>query len=386
MSSTPMIKKVFPILAVSMFSSTLGIGIVAPLLPLYARDMGATGIWLGVIFAAYSISFSVVVPIASRLSDQRGRKLFLVIGLLAHSIISLGYVLAVDTSQLALVRLVHGIAGALTYPIATTYVGDLSPEGEEGKWMGYAMAAFWSGFGFGPFIGGVVTDRFEMSTAFYSMSGLNMLAFLVAIFFLPEVSRRKAERGFRPPFKEMSASGTLRGIFAFRLAEALGSSGSAAFLPILGAMIGLSTTLIGTLLTVNFLSWIIFTLPGGIISDRFNRRALTILSSIVFIILLAAISLTNSFWQLLPILLVQGISSAIYVPAISALAVEEGRKFGMGSAIGMLATAMSIGSAIGPIMSGGIVDLINIRSLFYIAAGIVVMGTSLFIWFTRGYR
>ena len=99
-----MIKRVFPILAFSMFTSTLGMGVVSPLLPLYVRDMGATGIWLGIIIAAYSISNSVFTPIAGRLSDKKGRKLFLFAGLLAYSIISLGYVWASSVTQLTLIR------------------------------------------------------------------------------------------------------------------------------------------------------------------------------------------------------------------------------------------------------------------------------------------
>ncbi len=130
-----MIKKVFPILAFSMFASTLGIGVVAPLLPLYAKDMGATGIWLGLIVAAFAIANSIAVPIAGRLSDQRGRKLLLLIGLSANAVISLGYIWANSPAYLSLLRFVQGAAGAATFPIAMAYLGDLSPEGEEGKWM-----------------------------------------------------------------------------------------------------------------------------------------------------------------------------------------------------------------------------------------------------------
>src|SRR3989304_390917 len=217
-----MIKKVFPILALSMFSSTLGIGIVSPLLPLYIRDMGATGIWLGIIVAAYFASNSVCVPIAGRLSDRRGRKLFLTIGLLAYSIISLGYLWADNVTLLTLVRLLHGVAGAMTIPIATAYIGDLSPEGQEGRWQGYANAAFFSGFSFGPLLGGILTEHFGMTAAFLTVSGLNLLAFLIALFFLPEVSRRKTKGDARPSFKEMSTSSMVRGLFSFQMAQSIG--------------------------------------------------------------------------------------------------------------------------------------------------------------------
>ncbi len=65
-----MIKKIFPILALPIFSSMLGVGIVAPLLPLYAENMGATGSWLGIVFAGFAISLAIFLPIIGRLSDR----------------------------------------------------------------------------------------------------------------------------------------------------------------------------------------------------------------------------------------------------------------------------------------------------------------------------
>jgi len=379
-----MIKKVFPILAVCMFSSTLGIGIVAPLLPLYARDMGATAIWVGVIFAAYSISNAVVVPISGRFSDRYGRKVFLCIGLISTAIISLGYIWAGDISQLVLVRLIHGVAGAVTFPIALAYVGDLSPEGEEGKWMGYSSAAFWSGFSIGPLIGGGLTEQLGMTAAFSTMGGLNLLAFLIALRFLPEISRKKVTTHPHLSFKEMRASGVVKGLFSFQLVQAAGTAGIWTFLPIFATIhIDLSITLIGILLTTSALSVSLLTPVGGMLADRFNRRILVIIGSIIFIISLLVIPMMESFGQLLAVLLIQGISSAVSISAASALIVGEGRRFGMGSTIAVYTMAMHIGWAIGPILSGGIADLISVNSVFYFIAGVGLIGISLFAWFTK---
>ena len=180
-----MIKRVFPILALAIFSSMLGAGIVVPLLPLYAESMGATGLWLGFIFAGFSISRTVCTPVFGRLSDRKGRKLFLGIGLFTYALISFAYVLAADVYQLVLIRLVHGVSGAMILPIAQAYVGDLSPEGEEGRWMGYSNAAFFSGFGVGPLMGGLLADQWGMDFAFITMGILNLLAFIIAVILLP---------------------------------------------------------------------------------------------------------------------------------------------------------------------------------------------------------
>jgi len=362
----------------------LGVGIVAPLLPLYAENLGATGIWLGIIFAAFSVSRAISTPIAGRLSDQYGRKLFLCIGLLAYSIISFGFIWANSVFQLVLIRLLHGASAGMIIPIAQAYVGDISPEGEEGKWMGYFNAAFFTGFGFGPLMGGVLAEHFGMASAFSTMGGLNLIAFLLAVFFLPEIRPRMILTGPRPSFKEMRSSSVIKGLFSFRLGFALSRGAFATFLPIFASVsLGLSPSLIGMMVATNILLMSLLGIPSGRIADRFSRRGLIVLGSLINLTYLSAIPFTNNFWLLLGLCALGGLGGAISMPSAAALTVEEGRKFGMGSTMGLFAVAMSTGMALGPLLGGVITDFANINSVFYFAAGMGFIGTSLFIWFTR---
>jgi len=122
---------------------------------------------------------------------------------------------------------------------------------------------------------------------------------------------------------------------------------------------------------------------GGIIADRLNRRFMVIVGSLINLIFLALIPLEGNFWGLLGICSLGSFGGAISMPAASALIVEEGRKFGMGSTMALFGMAFSIGMAIGPLLSGVIADLVNISSVFYFAAGMGLVGTSLFVWFTK---
>jgi len=378
-----MIKKVFPILALSVFSAMLGAGIIAPLLPLYADSLGASGIWLGIIFSAFAVSRAIFMPIFGRLSDRNGRKLFICIGLLSYSAISLGYIWADSTLQLTLVRLIHGVASAMIIPIAQAYIGDISPEGEEGKWMGYFNAAFFTGFGFGPLMGGILTERFGMDIAFYAMGGLNLVACLLATILLPESRPIKIAASPNLSFREMSTSSMVKGLASFRFAFATGRGAFATFLPIFAATyLGLSPTLVGVLLAVNILLMAMLQVYSGNIADRFNKRTLVVSGNIVNFIYLALIPLAHNFWSLLGLCALGGLGGAISLPAASALTVEEGRKFGMGSTIAIFTMAMSVGMAIGPLISGVIADMADINSVFYFGAAITLIGTSLFIWFT----
>lgn len=382
--NTHMIKKVFPILALSIFSSMLGAGIIAPLLPLYVENLGATGIWLGVIFGGFSLSRAVFLPVFGRLSDRSGRKWFICVGLLLYAIISLGYIWADSVSQLILVRLIQGAASGMILPIAQAYIGDISPEGEEGTWMGYFNAAFLAGFGFGPLMGGALTDHFGMTVAFSTMGGLNLLAFLIAIPFLPEISPQKMATNHHLSFKEMGASGIIKGLIIYRLSFSLGRGAFFCFLPILAVIyIGLSPTLVGILLTTNILLMSLIQLYAGKIADRFNRRALIIVGSLIGLTFLAMVPQAQNFWQLLGLCVLGSLGGAISIPAASALTVEEGRRFGMGSTIAISQMAMSIGMALGPLLGGIILDYLNVSLVFYFGAVIGLAGTGLFIWFTR---
>jgi len=377
-------KKVFPILAISIFSSMLGVGIIAPLLPLYAESLGASGIWLGVIFAAFSISRALLMPIVGHISDRKGRRIFICLGLFVYAAISLGYIWASRVSELTLVRLMHGAASAMIVPIAQAYIGELSPEGEEGTWMGYFNAAFLTGYGFGPLLGGVLTDYFSMEAAFSTMGGLNLLAFLLVFSLLPEVRHQeKRSEKPKPSLLKMKESGVIKGLVSFRLMYDLGMGAFMAFLPLFGAGLGLSPARIGAVLAIYLLLMSTSQLFSGRIADVFNRKRLVILGSLVGPTFIALVPTMQHFWQLLALCIFGAIGGALSLPAASALTVDEGKKYGMGSAMGILNMAQSIGMAMGPLIGGLIADLMNINSVFYFGAGVGLFGTGLFIWFTR---
>ncbi len=361
----------------------LGSGIVVPLLPLYAESLGASGLGLGVIFAAFPLARVLATPVFGRLSDRKGRKLFISIGLLAYAIISFGFIYTNTVFQLVLMRFLHGLAGALILPIAQAYIGDISPPGEEGKWMGYSNAAFFSGFGFGPLIGGVLSEHLGMDAAFLAMGVLSLLAFTITIFFLPSIKPKTSTTPY-PSFGEMSRSSMIIGLFSFQLTLTLGRSIFFIFLPIMAAhSLGLNPSQVGILLAVNILLMSLLGIPFGRIADRLSRRFLIVVGCLVSSMFLVAVPLGNTFGLLLGLAVLGSVGNAIAIPAASALAVEQGRKYGMGSSITLVSMAFSIGMVVGPIAGGAIADFAGINSAFYFGAVITLVGAGLFAWFSR---
>ncbi|MCX8126501.1 MAG: MFS transporter, partial [Dehalococcoidia bacterium] len=98
---------------------------------------------------------------------------------------------------------------------------------------------------------------------------------------------------------------------------------------------------------------------------------------------LAFIPLSTAFWQLLLIMVVSGIGIAVFMPALSAIQVEEGRRLGMASTGASIHVSMAIGVAIGPVVGGAVNDLTGLAAVFYFSAAVGIPGIAAFVWFNR---
>jgi len=377
------IRSLLPILGLTVFSSNLGNGIIAPLLPLYAEKMGASGVWLGIIFAGVSISSAIFMPFAGRFSDRRGRKLILCTGLCGLTLTSFAYVWADSIASLTIVRFIQGAASAMVLPIAQAYIGDITPQGEEGKWMGIFNATFITGFGSGPLLGGVISDHFGMNTAFYTMGILNLISFLGAAFFLPEIAQRRKTAG-QFSFRGITASNITRGIFSYQVGASANRGIMTAFLPVFATIfIGLSPSFVGTILTVSIIGNSILQIPSGNLADRLNRRNMIILGSLGVAVSMLLMPLANGFWLVLAFMAIGGIFDACSTPPAMAAIIKEGRKYGMGVATSVSNMGGGLGMGLAPILAGFVVDLVDVKSAFYVAAAIVLLSTVVFSLFTR---
>jgi MFS family permease len=382
--------KVFAVLLLCVFCSLLGVGIVSPLLPLYAEAMGATGVLLGIIFSAFTITRAVVIPFIGPLSDRRGRKLFLLIGFGGYTAATLGYVLATTPLHLILTRALQGATAGMMLPIARAFIGDLCPTGEEGKWQGIANAVFFGGFAFGPLIGGPIAEWYGYNTAFYVMGGICLLGFVLALRFLPESGSRQSGGGHQSTkelFKLVHSNGMFRGLSFYQVGLSLGRGCLMTFLPVLAASsLNIGVGLIGVLLACHNILRAALQPYFGSLADRFNRRALVIIGAISHIIFFILIPREYSYWELLVLVAFGGIAAAIVMPALTALYTEQGRTSGMGTAMSLEILGMSIGMGIGPIMGGVVADVLNIASVFYFSAAVQLVGIALFFMTTRGYK
>ncbi|HJY80990.1 MAG TPA: MFS transporter, partial [Candidatus Binatia bacterium] len=81
-----------------------------------------------------------------------------------------------------------------------------------------------------------------------------------------------------------------------------------------------------------------------------------------------------------------GVMGAMSMPALTALAADEGHHGGMGAIMGVLNMAMSAGMMLGPVLAGGLAEVVGLRPLFVFSGLVGALGTLLFSWLSREHR
>jgi MFS family permease len=344
----------------------LGLGIIAPLMSIYAESLGATGIWLGIIFSGFSLARVIFMPLIGRISDQRGRKFFITLGLFLYSIISLIYPVAQNVYQLSFIRLIHGCASAMVLPIAMAYVGDIARKGEEGKVMGTFNMALFLGIGSGPFLGGFLNDTFGLKAAFYAMAFLTAIAFFITLIFLPDL-KIHIRQNIVPSWRSVLKNNIVKGLFIFRIANAMKRGGTMVFLPLFAAQLHICPSDIGILLSANIFLTGLLQRPFGRLADRWNKFGMVLMGSFISTLGLIFVPLTHNFTELFVTSILVGVGGAIAMPAATAIAVLVGQSTGMGTSMGIFNTAMSLGMVFSPIFLGTIMDTFGLPFVFYFA-------------------
>ena len=353
----------------SIFAAILGLGILSPLLPSLAEDLGATGFWVGMIFSGYAISRAIIMPIMGGLSDKYGRRIFIASGLLLLAVISLLYLPAHTEYTLTAVRLLHGLAAGMIIPVAMAYAGEVAQEGKEGKTMGIFNMVFYLGLAAGPLLGGILWHVFGVASVFYAMSGVSALAFLLVLPFLPEVKDPQASKTEEhESFKSIIKHDAAKIILLITLITAFRTAVLMSFLPSQASGFNINAAQVGIIIFVGILFTAILQPYFGNVADKlskYKRLLQIIIGSFIGTIVLFMVPLCNDLITLLLVNVIIGIGAAISMPVATDIAVVIGRKVGIGSWMGIFSTTISVGIIIAPLMSGVVMDYAGINSVFY---------------------
>jgi len=375
-------KQVFITLFFIIFTTATGVGIVVPLLPIYAHDLGAAGIYVAMIFGAFSISRAFFLPWFGSLSDKKGRKPFILAGLLTYILVAIAFVRTANVEGLIAIRFIQGAGSAMVMPVVQAYVGEICHEGTEGYAMGLFNLSMFLSLSLGPVMGGVVQQTWSLNAAFYCMSLLSALGAALCLIFLPPLSRERVRINKRSPasLSVVIRDRELAGLVVFRYAYTACIGIIWCFMPLYASTaFGLAGGKIGLLVTAGVFVSGVLQVPMGYAADRWNRKIMVVTGGI-----LSAAGILYPFWaasfmDLLVGVCIFGLGGGISMPALTALAVVKGEKRqALGSVMAVLTSAHSLGMFTGSIMAGLSMDFFSLSYAFPCGGIVMVSGVLVF--------
>lgn len=353
-----------------MFAVTLGMGITGLVLPLHARDLGASYTeigFLGITYVIFNVLLSVPV---GRAADRWGRKLPLTLGMLSISGIFMLYAWQASVIWLLLVRLLQGITEAPIWVNAQTAVADLSPPRERGRAMGMYGSSWAMGFAIGPLVGGFLYSIIGAESSFV-ISGLLAIVgtIIVAGTFLPKPKVTFEKTSLKGLWRPCLVGFVYLGIVGLIIT----------LFPPYGRELGMTSAEVGGLITLFGVLRATLFLPMGNIADRFGYRKIIIIGLVgVAIASLGIGFFSNPILLLLVISLLAWGGGAIYPAAVS-MASEVGKGKNRGYVLGIFNATSMAGWGILATAGGGIADALGSTTPYFMCA-IIALAILLMLW------
>lgn len=259
---------------------------IAALLPSLVKSLGISLSTAGLLVVAYSVAAAVAAFFSGTLSDHFGRRRFLLAGAGLFALASWGASHSRTLNELLLARALTGLAAGTLSTCSITFAADWFAYNVRGRAIGLISSAYFAAPILGVPIAAQIADRYGWRRAFLFFAALAVLSALATLRLPrerlnPQPSGEKlriAAEAFRSFLARRDTAAAL--VIAF-----LVSGGLVGFLTYIGEWLndsfGLPTRTIGWVFMLGGLVAVGSAPLGGIWSDRWGKRAVSIASNIL---------------------------------------------------------------------------------------------------------
>ena len=413
---TPENKQWWTLAAVSvgLFMIMLDNTVVNVALPSIRSSLGMSIEGLEWVVAGYALTFAAFMLVGGKLADFLGRRLIFMVGLAVFTGASLACGLAPNGGFLIGARVVQGFGGALMNPATLSIITATFAPRERGRAIGIWAGVSAMALAIGPLVGGLLTEHVNWNWIFFINVPIGILGLFATPIFISESRDESAQQRLDIPGLAASAIGLFSLTYGFieasnygwTSARILGAFAIAAVAlvtfgllelhqraPMLdlslfrnrtfsganAAMLFVGLAMFGTFFFVslymqNVLGYspveagasflpmtilIILIAPrAGALTDRVGSRwlvggGMTLLAGMLFYY--TTLGASESFWALLPGLLLGGVGMGMTMTPVTAAAMSAVPvdKAGVGSAV--LNSARQVGGSLGIAVMGSIV-------------------------------
>ncbi|MDP9340724.1 MAG: MFS transporter [Actinomycetota bacterium] len=361
----------------AVFVMMLGYGIVAPILPLYARSFGVGYGAAGLLISMFAVARLIFDVVSGPVVDRYGERTVATSGLAVLLVSSLLTGLAPTFALAVLFRAVGGAGSSAMFTAMYSYLLKIVPKQQMGRTLGLFYGALNMGIIAGGPLGGFIAHQLGLNAPLFFYSGLMVPAgFLVWRYLrVPAGNDGEADRDEEPaPLgQRLRALLRTRGYvtaLVVNLAYAWMVAGVYdTLVPLFGRDgLGLSTLGIGVVLAVALAAELVVMYPAGAVADRVGRRPVLIPGLAAMVIMTVVLGQAGSGVAYAAILGVFGLATGAAGVAPAAMLSDVVPEGSSGTAIGVFRFCGDLGFIIGPLVAGSVAGAWGFHASFAVAA------------------
>jgi MFS transporter, DHA1 family, multidrug resistance protein len=365
------------ILTAVSFTVALGFGIVAPAIPAFARQFGVSVTAAAGVISVFALLRVVGALPAGRLVDRFGEAGVMAAGIALVAVSSVLAGFSQSFAELLVLRGGGGVGSAMFSISAQALLLGSVPGDQRGRASGLFSGGFLIGGISGPAVGGVIA-AWSLRAPFFIYGGLLVVPAGLAAVVLSRTPSRRPAAAIRPPVRLLATLGRAVRSRTYRAAASANLADGFAALGVRGALVPLFVrdvlhrsvvwTGIGFLLFAALNGAAL--LPGGRVADTIGRRPVIIVGCVVSAVGMVMLALLPGPWAYLAALAVAGFGSGLLDVAPAAM-IGDIIDNGGGTLVASYQMAGDIGSVVGPVAGGFLVDSVSYAAAFGLAAAVL---------------
>ena len=345
------------------FVIMLGFGILAPVLPLYARTFGVGYDEVGILTSSFALTRLAFDLLAGRMVDRFGERAMATSGALVLSVSSAAAALAPTFGWLVIFRAAGGVGSSVFFAALFSYLMRTVP----GDRMGRAVAGFYGSFnlGFivGPPLGGLLVNRFGYVSPLWVYAATCAAAAAVYLRLIRKLEPRSRDGARRGSIRRLPWGRAFASVLVCEFA-ALWVVG-ALYLTLLSLFgteeLGLSEFRVTIGLAVASLTEFFVLFPAGSVADRRGRKHVLVPGLLLLVVgvpLFALVSGLVGFWVGLAVVgVLTGLSGVVPAAMLSDVVPPEAS----GTATGVFRFTSDLALTLGPFVAGLTAETFGLR-------------------------
>jgi DHA1 family multidrug resistance protein-like MFS transporter len=356
------------------FMVALGFGLVAPALPLFAREFGVNKAMAGLVVSAFALMRLVTAPFVGRMVNAFGERVLLATGIGIVAVSSLLAGLSQTYWQLLVLRGAGGLGSIMFSVSAASLLVRVVPDHQRGRAQGAWAGAFLVGLIAGPAVGTVAT--FSLRFPFFLYAGTLVVAGALGL-----GSLRHSELAARGAARESPV--TLRTALRNRAYLAALAAGFAGDFAIVGARSAILPQFVTDRLHLGagwaYAAFLVISLvsgallwPFGRVADTRGRRPVMaggLLLGAAGFALLPAAPVAAGLVLAAVLLGVAGAADSVAPGAVMG-DVVAGRG---GTVVAVFQMAGDLGAVLGPVVAGAVADSGGYAATFAVSAAVCAL-------------